>query len=88
MSTKGHKSETEKKNERGRERERERDTKKQSENQFKCVTITSGKGSDKQVQPKVNLTLLDHTVSGNQKNICKTQMRKRNVEPNNAKQCL
>lgn len=55
MSTKGHK----------RERERERDTKKQSESQFKWVTITSGKRSDKQVQPKVNLNLLDHTVSGN-----------------------
>lgn len=67
MSTKGHK----------RERERERDTKKQSESQFKWVTITSGKRSDKQVQPKVNLNLLDHTVSGNQKNICKTTDEKK-----------
>ena len=48
-----------------REREREAETKKQSESQLKWVTITSGKTSDKQVQPKVNLTLLDHTVSGN-----------------------
>lgn len=45
----------------GRERQRPRN----SESQFKCVTVTSGKRSDKQVQPKVNLTLLDHTVSGN-----------------------
>lgn len=47
------------------ERKKETETKKQSESQFKWVTITSGKRSDKQVQPKVNLTLLDHTVSGN-----------------------
>lgn len=44
---------------------RERETEKQSESQFKWVTMTSGKRSDRQVQPKVNLTLLDHTVSGN-----------------------
>lgn len=56
---------------------RERETEKQSESQFKWVTMTSGKRSDRQVQPKVNLTLLDHTVSGNQKNICKTSDEKR-----------
>lgn len=59
------------------ERKKETETKKQSESQFKWVTITSGKRSDKQVQPKVNLTLLDHTVSGNQKNICKTSDEKK-----------
>lgn len=59
------------------ERKKETEPKKQSESQFKWVTLTSGKRSDKQVQPKVNLTLLDHTVSGNQKNICKTSDEKK-----------
>lgn len=41
---------------------KEKEIKKRSESQFKWVTITSGKTSEKQVQPEVNLTLLDHTV--------------------------
>lgn len=46
-------------------KERETEAEAPSESQLEWVTLTSGKRSDKQVQPKVNLTLLDHTVSGN-----------------------
>ena len=46
-------------------KEKETESEAQSESQLKWVTLTSGKRSDSQVQPKVNLTLLDHTVAGN-----------------------